>query len=85
MAESSKKKYVKKYLLFRSLPYMVLFSCMAVALIFMASTNNNIYEFIAAIVISAVVIIAFFAVTFINIYRFVSMIKRQEKNHGVAF
>ena len=85
MAESSKKKYVKKYLLFRSLPYMIFFSCMAAVLILMASTNNNKYEFITAIVISTVVIITFFAVAFTNIYRFVSMIKRQEKNHGVVF
>ena len=54
-------------------------SCMAAALAFMASTNNNKYEFITAILISATVIIVFFTVTFVNLYRFVSMITRQEK------
>lgn len=79
-----KLKYVKRYLAYRSLPYLILFSTLGAALIFMASSNGK-NELVAAVLICAAVMAVFFVITLINIYRFISMINRQEKTHEVAF
>lgn len=73
------------YIFFRSLPCLICLSFMAVSLIFMANTNGDRQDFITAITIGATIMVTFFTVTIVNVCRFFSIIKRQEKIHKVAF
>ena len=80
-----KHKYVNKYLLFRTLPYFLFYAALAVLLIVAASSGGKKYELILAISISAICLVSHLLVSVISIWRFLKIIKEQEKEYGTTF
>ena len=76
-------KYVKKYILFRSVPHFALCSSEATALILMSAFGGSKTDLYLAIALSAIFFSILFIVSAIKIYHFVDAVKSQEKKYNV--